>query len=299
MISLRRVVIALALAVMAAPVAADALDTIVDEAKALYANASYEAALKLLDAAPATADDADEYRALCLLALDRTDDAQHVLERLITHNPALVPSADEFPPRFLNLYSEVRERMLPTIVMDTLAQAREDFRTSKSTEAATRFQQVLTLSTEKSLADREEVQGAAAVAAAFLDLLKATNDASRPAALPPGPAATTATAPATSTTPPAAPEPQKPVTVPAVAVRQTVPRWSAASREAPDAMLQGAVRIVIGADGKVKMASIEASIDPRYDELLIDAAYNWRYTPATMNGKPVESERVVRVQVTP
>ena len=299
MIGLRQIVFALALAVMAVPVAADALDPLVDEAKALYANASYEAALKLLDAAPLTADDADEYRALCLLALNRTDDAQHVLERLITHRPGLVPASEDFPPRFLSLYNEVRARLLPTIVMDALAEARDDFRTAKSKEAAIRFQQVLTLSKEPSLADREEIQGAAAVAAAFLDLLKATDDAALRAALAARrPTAASAAAAATATPSPA-PEPAKPVTVPAVAIRQTVPRWSTTSGGAPSSTLQGAVRILIGVDGKVRFASIEARIDPRYDELLLNAAYNWVYKAATMNGKPVESERVVRVQVTP
>ncbi|HTM05568.1 MAG TPA: hypothetical protein VL173_18790 [Vicinamibacterales bacterium] len=297
MIGLRHLAIALMLAVTTAPLAADGLDTLVDEAKALYANASYEAALKLLDAAPATADDADEYRALCLLALNRTDDAQRVLERLITHAPTLVPASDDFPPRFLSLYNAVRERLLPTIVMDVLAKAREDFKTSKPTEAARRFQQVLTLSKEPSLAERQEVQGAATVAAAFLDLLKATDGASSRAALA-APRPTAASAAAAATTTPA-PEPAKPVTAPAVAIRQTVPRWSATSRGEPASTLQGAVRILIGVDGKVRFASIEARIDPRYDELLLNAAYNWVYKPAMMNGMPVESERLITVQVTP
>jgi hypothetical protein len=78
-----------------------------------------------------------------------------------------------------------------------------------------------------------------------------------------------------------------------------VPRWSGANDGAPASPLQGAVRILIGVDGKVRFASIEARIDPRYDELLLNAAYNWVYKPAMMNGMPVESERLITVQVTP
>ena len=61
--------------------------------------------------------------------------------------------------------------------------------------------------------------------------------------------------------------------------------------------LTGAIRIVIGVDGKVKDAKIEQSVEPRYDIRLMAAARSWLYKPATINGKPIESEKVVSITV--
>ena len=57
------------------------------------------------------------------------------------------------------------------------------------------------------------------------------------------------------------------------------------------------MRVVIGTDGKVKSATIEESIEPRYDQRLLAAARSWLYEPATRGGEPVESEKIVEIQV--
>jgi TonB family protein len=80
------------------------------------------------------------------------------------------------------------------------------------------------------------------------------------------------------------------------AVRQTfppVPASMAASRKT----LTGAVKVVIGADGRVKSASIETPVHPQYDLSLLAAARSWLYSPATINGMPTEVERIIQVKV--
>jgi hypothetical protein len=58
-----------------------------------------------------------------------------------------------------------------------------------------------------------------------------------------------------------------------------------------------AVRITIGIDGKVSKASLQQASHPLYDRLVLQAAREWLYTPAMLNGKPVPSEKVVTIQL--
>jgi hypothetical protein len=44
-------------------------------------------------------------------------------------------------------------------------------------------------------------------------------------------------------------------------------------------------------------AVIEQAAHPLYDRLLLAAARDWTFSPATMNGKPVVSEKLVSVQL--
>jgi TonB family protein len=57
------------------------------------------------------------------------------------------------------------------------------------------------------------------------------------------------------------------------------------------------VRVIIGTNGKVTQATIERSSHPIYDRLVLQAARDWVYQPATMNGRPVTAEKVVTVQL--
>ena len=57
------------------------------------------------------------------------------------------------------------------------------------------------------------------------------------------------------------------------------------------------MKIVIGADGRVSNASIQAATHPLYDTLVLQQARTWLYTPATRNGQPVEVEKVLTVHL--
>jgi len=86
-----------------------------DAAKALYAKASYEEALARLS----QVDDVDQineveqYRALCLLALGRPNDAQRSLEQIVTRAPLYTMSEADVSPRLIAMFQETRKRLLP------------------------------------------------------------------------------------------------------------------------------------------------------------------------------------------
>src|SRR5262245_42496480 len=68
--------------------------------KALFAAADYEAALIVLSTEDvAAAPGADQYRALCLLALGRHDDVERLLETLIRRDPSFKMNVNEVTPR--------------------------------------------------------------------------------------------------------------------------------------------------------------------------------------------------------
>jgi hypothetical protein len=101
-------------------------------AKDLYASAAYEDALSALAridetaAAPAVARQVDEYRAFCLFALGRTSEAETVAEALIRRHPLGGLEAADTSPRIERLFSDVRARLLPSLIRDRFRAARAE-----------------------------------------------------------------------------------------------------------------------------------------------------------------------------
>src|SRR3954462_3658515 len=142
-----RLITALSISILSFATAASAADTPLDRAKALYRSAAYEPALTELDSVDTTtagtAAEALEYRILCLLALERTAEAERSAEALVLTAPQRVAPPRDFPPRFLALMSETRARLLPGILSRTLAEAREEYLQSHVVPARVAFQAVL------------------------------------------------------------------------------------------------------------------------------------------------------------
>jgi len=157
--------------------------------KALFAAADYEAAMIVLSTDDvASSPGADQYRALCLLALGRLDDVDRLLETLIRRDPTFNMSVAEVTPRMIALFRQTRQRLLPGILDDRLQAAKTSFEQGRHAEAAVQFRALLTL-----LAD-EDVSGEGPpvsrdmrrVAEGFLNLsTKAVAESSKPATLPP------------------------------------------------------------------------------------------------------------------
>jgi hypothetical protein len=84
--------------------------------------------------------------------------------------------------------------------------------------------------------------------------------------------------------------------VPAVTVRQNFPSFEPLPGQ-PLKPMSGAIRVTIGADGKVKEAVMEVPIDPRYDIRVTNAAKSWLYKPATLGGQPIQSEKIVQINI--
>ena len=160
--------------------------------KALFAAADYEAALIVL-----STDDvgsipgADQYRALCLLALGRFDDVDRLLESLIRRDPTFKMSVSEVTPRMIALFRQTRQRLMPAILDDRFKAAKTSFEQGRPAEAAVQFRALLTMLDDE---DAQSSEGPSVsrdmqrVAEGFLNLAtNAVAESSRAAATPPLP----------------------------------------------------------------------------------------------------------------
>jgi hypothetical protein len=125
--------------------------------KDLYESAAYEEALATLDhldndtlQKSSMVQTARQYRALCLIALDRSSDAEHTLEDMVRGNPEQ-PAPDIFPPRVVAMFRRVRERLLPAIALERYATAKLSFDRKDYPTAVTGFDRVTALLADPSL----------------------------------------------------------------------------------------------------------------------------------------------------
>ena len=286
-------------------------------ARELYASAAYEEALAALNrvrAAGAPATDAfavEQYRAFCLLALGRGAEAQSSIEALVVADPLYQPSS-EVSPRVRTAFSDVRRRLLPSIIPQQYAKAKAAFDRKDYGAAAAGFGQVLRV-----MADPEVVQLAGqpplsdlrTLAAGFQELsIKAIPPPTlQVAPRPVQPTAAAATVPAA--TPPApAPLPRPTAVVQAAAriyssfdakvlmpavIRQDLPPFAGRLSDAST----GALEIIINEKGQVESATIRESVSLAYDRLAVDAARSWRYKPAMLDGVPVKFRKLISIAV--
>ena len=61
----------------------------------------------------------------------------------------------------------------------------------------------------------------------------------------------------------------------------------------------GAIEVLIDENGMVVAANMRAPVSPSYDRQVVNAAQNWRYRPATINGVPVKFRKLIQVAITP
>jgi hypothetical protein len=282
----------LVLAALPATGRAQGADPLV-KAKALYADAAYEEALNVLG--PGEGAEAQQYRALCFIALGRNQEAERAIETLIRTSPTFKVQDAELPPRLVNMFAQTRQRVIPDVVRRLFADARNDFQAKELQRARPKFEQVLTLLRDPSMSGAADAKDLELLTTGYLDIVKNTPP---PA---PVPAKTTAAPVASATAAPAAVAPRtapvKPVVVtPAVTIRQTVPAFTVTQPPRPHPS-SGAVRVVIGVDGKVKSATMDRPIEPRYDARVLAATKTWEYEPAMRGGQPVESEKIVEIQL--
>ena len=277
-------------------------------ARELYASAAYEDALAVLsrlNAAGMRPDDgrtADQYRALCLLALGKTAEASQAIEAVVAGQPLYRPSEGEVSPRVRAAFSDVRQRVLPGLVQQRYAQYKMAFDRRDYQTASVGFNELLALYADPDMAlagARPPLSDLRVLIGGFYEL---SLQASAPAPAPE--AARTASASAGFTRTPAAPivqEPQKLYSsadsdvVPPVVLRQQLPSYPGQVKQP----MVGAVEVVIDENGYVIQAMMRASVVPAYDRQVLGAAQNWRYKPATLNGTPVKFRKVVQVAVTP
>ncbi len=272
-----------AIVLAGAVVSAQAQDSLELRVRNLYASAEYDQALSAIGDSQDPA--AQQYRALCLLALGRQADAEAALERLIASAPEFTLSAEDMPPRFVALFAQQRREIVPGVVRKLFAEAREDYRAKAYDRALPQFKKVLALSSDAEVRDVEGLDDLRLLAESFIDIATASES--------PEPTVIASAAPAAALR---ASAPVRRPTLP-VAIRQEMPPWPSAIpvRTA----LSGSVRIRINSSGRVISATMVRTIEPRYDARVLAATHFWEYKPATASGVPVEAESTVEINISP
>ena len=300
----RRIIVPLLLAGSVARVAFGQVPTGRDPigaARDLYASARYDEALAVLnDLRPTEAANSlsdrrsiEQYRSLCLLALGRGTEAESAIAAVVTADPSYLPSETEASPRVRAAFSDVRKRLLPDIVSTRYAAAKMAFDRKDYPLAEQAFRQLIALLDDPDMGGR--LSDLRVLSTGFLDLSVAAS------APPPEPARKEPAAP-----PPAPVAPQIDLNriytvddadvTPPVALRQDVPRIPTQyTKQARD---RGVLELVIDQQGRVISLAIRVSVYPMYDSLLLTAARDWRYQPATLAGKPVKFRKLIQINIT-
>jgi len=276
----------------------------------LYRNAAYEEALNVLeriatDPISAKRTEANAYRAFCLIALGRTEEARTAIERVLDVDPFYQLSPEDVSPRIQSVFSDVRQAALPSLVARSYTQAKAAFERHDQ-DAGARFQQVLRLLDEPRTDARPEFSDLRVTTTAFLDLINASPRSSPPpkeSSVPAGPTPVSATSapvrPAVTSAPSTVIylETDRGVVAP-VLINQTIPRLQA-QETLPAWRRQGRIELVIDENGGVFSAHILTPIHPVYDQALVKSAMGWRYLPARKDGTPVRVRKIVTFQIVP
>jgi TonB family protein len=296
---MKHLAVALLSAVLLNGASAASAQNVLDRAKVQYEAASYEEALSTLteaaDPSPSDKVQVEQYRALCLIALGRLAEAERAFSVLLATDPKYVPSATVASPKVLTMVADIRKKELPAIIRGLMDQGRTSYQRKELARARETFELVLQLIEDPSMTGRPEVEDVKVVARGFVDLTAASAASSAPAASVSAPAA------APEPEPPAAAKVTEPASgfIPAVAIQQTMPVWEPPARAFAATEYNGSIKVRIGADGKVKGVTIERPSHPAYDTRLLQVAQTWLYKPATRNGQPIESEKVIAVRLQP
>jgi hypothetical protein len=274
----------------------------VSAARELYATARYDEALALLNTIRTSdATDASErktieqYRSLCLLALGRTQEAEVAIAAAVTADPFFIPTEAEASPRVRNAFSDVRSKLLPGIVSARYAAAKQLYDRKDHASAERQFRDLVMLLDDPQMNGR--LSDLRVLATGFLDL------ASAAAAPPPAPTPTRSEAAPTAAAPavPAAPLVPRVYggddegVVPPVALRQQFPAVPASIQGMTKD--RGILEVIIDEQGRVMSLTLRVSIHQVYDTMLVGAARDWKYKPATVNGTPVRYRKMIQVQV--
>ena len=266
-------------------------------ARDLYAQANYEEALALLGRLESSQSQATDrmaiyqYRAFCLFALGRRQEAERAIEAILSVDLLFRPTDAVMSPRLRSLFAEVRQRMLPAIVQQEYARAKTTFDRGNFPSAIAQFDRVLQALADPDLgaaASHPPLADLRTLAAGFRDL--SIRAATPPAAPPAAPPAVVASAPPVrgifSGT--------EPGVAPPMTVRQVLPPFTLDG----NGRRGGILEVIIDETGGVESAVMKTPINPRYDQIVVAAAKDWKYKPATLNGRPVRYRKIINISIT-
>jgi tetratricopeptide (TPR) repeat protein len=277
-------------------------------AKQLYAAGNYEEALSRLTTATAEggAAEVNQYRALCLLALGRTADAERSLEDLVTQRPLFKMSEADVSPRVVAMFHDVRKRLLPGATRDLYARARTNYDQKLYSRAANEFKEVLQLLVDPDLGkDAAALSDLKMIAEGFLKLAEVEIAASVKAEIDAA-AARKVEAAAEAPKPPPVPtgpriytDADKDVTPPVDIGPRTLPEWKPPAGAAGQFEYRGVLRLLIDEQGNVEQAALVQRVTESYDPLILAAARNWTFRPARKNGQPVKYQKLIGITLLP
>lgn len=284
-----------------APARATAANESIENARELYASARYDEALAVLkglntsnDSAPGERKLVEQYRSLCLLALGRAEEAEAAIAIVVRVDPFYLPSEAEASPRVRATFADVRQRLLPDVASSRYAEAKQAYDRKAFAEAAAEFRQVLALLDDPQMNGR--LSDLRTLAAGFVDLAAA---AAPPPPPPPAPEPVKEAPPAPKV--PAAPAvpriytAEEPGIVQPVAIKQEIPPVPATI--AGMVKDRGVLDLVINEDGRVISMTLRSRVHPMYDTALLNAARDWKYRPASLNGTPVQFRKLIQISI--
>ena len=278
------------------------------EAKALYASASYEEALtRLSRAEAANPDEVDQYRALCYLALGRTDDAERSLEQIVSRAPLYALNESEVSPRLVAMFHDVRKRLLPTTARELYSTAKTSFDAKQFALASAQLKQLLQILSDGALAGQaSSMADLKMLAEGFLRLSEAeVAAAAKPLPPPPPPPASP---PAAAGGPPAAAD-SAPVfriysaadrdIVPPLELERKLPAWVPPNPVAQRTLFRGVVEVIIDEKGAVESAVLREPVSRYYDTALLESTKTWKFRPANRGGLPVRYRMLFEIVLRP
>ncbi len=172
--------------VLAVPPPAGAQQDTLDVAKALYGSAAYDEALAMLErldsgSVEEVGIEVSLYRMFCLLVLDRKDEADLVIDEMVTADPFYVPATDKTSPRIRGIFEEGRRAVLPRVAWRMYATARAAFG-EKEEGTAAQFERLVALLDDPVLAADPAFADLRILAAGFRDLASASSEVHETAA---------------------------------------------------------------------------------------------------------------------
>ena len=279
--------------------AQNSADAPLEAAKSLYLSASYQEALTTLDAVQSDAqvDEVAKYRALCLLGLNRQQDAEDTVVKLITRHPlfALDPLDS---PKLRAMFTDARARVLPAAATNMYSSAKAAFDRGELSAAAEQFQTVVTLVSQPEVTANPAVADLKVLANGFASLAEqelASQKKAAAAAATPAPQVAKTSAPAVDRIY----SEQDADVVPPVPLLQEVPQWNPPNTAVRSVTFVGSLDIIIDEQGNVTGAAITRSTLAPYDQQLLAATKRWKYRPASFAGHTVKYRKTVRVTLLP
>ena len=301
-------------------------------AKDLYASAAYEDALSTLsriDAESTTPDvarQADEYRAFCLYALGRTREAESLAETIVRKHPLARLDAVDASPRLETMFTDVRRRLLPSLIREQFRSARTaiDQKNFAVAEPQLKDARLMIADADKLGVKDDGLGDLGVLVDGFLGLIQSSAEAraaaqqaaavpaaegrpasaiSRASSTGPGPqprAPQSVDAPAPSAAEARVADAGRPYTIvdegvtPPVTIDQRMPAMPVQLLSIVRATHgRGMLDVLIDETGRVVDVTLRQTLNPAFDPLVMRSARDWKYQPAMKDGVPVRFVKTI------